>query len=443
MPEPGSVPAGPTLSERLGQLLDRLNIDTAHFCARAPKDVLSLVAADPRRVASITLVGGNEDPSSFRTVASRMLWLSGDSGSIGRSMRPRLAALREGKVHWLEGYEEFMWSDTVADRTDEVAEAVLPFLEESEHRFPVSPVHLAHQGEVAGITYEVAGDGTPVVLLPLGLSARQWGPLLPYLQKRHCTIVLGGPHLQPVENLESRGAGRYADMALDVLRLAQPRLGESLIEIGCGSGALLRRIVRDLGMPSVVGLDVNTFLLKEALALARREGLDSRLALHEGSAEAIPFPEASFDVVFSSTVMEEVDADRMVAELVRIARPGGRVAVIVRAVDRGTWTNVPLSETLKEKIEDSGSGGVAPRGCADATLYRRLQEAGLTGVRGGPAWAWVGPDEPWWDNVGRQIRGALISEEAEAWDKAVAGAQRDELPIWLARPFHCAVGTKR
>jgi SAM-dependent methyltransferase len=345
-------------------------------------------------------------------------------------------------VHWLEGYEEFMWSDTVADRTEEVAGAVLPFLEEGEHRFPVSPVRVVAEGEVAGITYEAAGDGTPVVLLPLGLSARQWGPLLPYLRKRHCTIVLGGPHLQPVENLEARGAGRYANMALDVLRLADPEPGQSLIEVGCGSGALLRRIVRDLGMPSVVGLDVNPFLLREARGLARQEGLDSRLVLREGSAEAIPFPDASFDVVFSSTVMEEVDADRMVAELVRIARPGGRVAVIVRAVDRGTWTNVPLSESLKEKIESSGSGGVAPRGCADATLYGRLHEAGLTGVRGGPAWAWVSPDEPWWDNVDRQIRGGLNSEEAETWGEAVASAHREQLPIWVARPFHSAVGTR-
>jgi hypothetical protein len=81
MREGESVPAGPTLSERLGQLLDQLNINAAHFCARAPKDVLSLVAAAPQRVASITLVGATGDPAAFHTIASRMLWLSGDSAA--------------------------------------------------------------------------------------------------------------------------------------------------------------------------------------------------------------------------------------------------------------------------------------------------------------------------------------------------------------------------
>src|SRR2546422_196531 len=82
----------------------------------------------------------------------------------------------------------------------------------------------------------------------------------------------------------------------------------------------------------------------------------------EGSAEAIPLPDHSFDIVFSSTVMEEVDADRMMAELVRIAKPGGSVAVIVRAVDRGNWTNAPLPAEIRRLVEESrAAAGVAKR----------------------------------------------------------------------------------
>ena len=124
-------------------------------------------------------------------------------------------------------------------------------------------------------------------------------------------------------------------MALQLLDMAKPHAGEALIEVGCGTGALLRRIVRHTGIAQVTGLDINGFLLKEARALAAQEGLVVDSSLQQGSAEAVPFSDNAFDIVYSCTVMEEVDADRMLAELVRIAKPGGRVAVGVRAVDRG------------------------------------------------------------------------------------------------------------
>jgi hypothetical protein len=69
--------------------------------------------------------------------------------------------------------------------------------------------------------------------------------------------------------------------------------------------------------------------------------------------------------------MEEGDADRMLAELVRVTKPGGRVAVIVRAVDMPSWVNLPLSAAVRGKADQPGmvSGGVAAAGCADASLY--------------------------------------------------------------------------
>jgi SAM-dependent methyltransferase len=194
-------------------------------------------------------------------------------------------------------------------------------------------------------------------------------------------------------------------------------------------------------MERVTGLDVNAFLLGEARALAAHEGLFGRLVFHEGSAEAIPFPDDAFDIAFSSTVMEEVDADRMMAELVRITKPGGRVAVVVRAVDRGSWTNLPLPRTVKDKLE-ARSGGVSDRGCADESLCRRFHDAGLTDVQGGPVWSWVHPADAWWKQVDTQARGSLSADENEAWSVALATAQAQGLPVWVARPFHCAVGRK-
>ena len=82
----------------------------------------------------------------------------------------------------------------------------------------------------------------------------------------------------------------------------------------------------------------------------------------------------------SVTVIEETDADRMLAEMVRVTKPGGRVAVISRAVDMPRPMNLPLSISLKAKVE-APQGQASPHGCADAGLYRRVLQAGLTQVK--------------------------------------------------------------
>jgi ubiquinone/menaquinone biosynthesis C-methylase UbiE len=54
--------------------------------------------------------------------------------------------------------------------------------------------------------------------------------------------------------------------------------------------------------------------------------------LQEGNAEALPFRANQFDVTVACTVLEEGDADRMLAELVRVTKPGRRVGVIAVGV---------------------------------------------------------------------------------------------------------------
>lgn len=438
-----------SVAQRLLHVLDHLGLPKAHFGLRYPLDLVGLLEHAPERVTSVVLQGATGQPEPFAPLAAHTLWLLGDAGPTGQ-MRSRLEALPHAVVHWIEDYPEFPWSDTAVDHTEEMARTMLRFLQRMDAESALPSVSVFRTGEVAGVTYSARGSGTPIVLLPLGLASRQWEPVLPYLQAHHCTIVLGGPYLQPVARLESRAEGGYTRMALQLLDLATPHASDALLEVGCGTGALLRRIVLHTGMPWVTGLDINGFLLKEARVLATQEGLGDRLIFVQGSAEALPFPDNAFDIVYSCTVMEEVDADQMLAELVRIAKPGGRVAVGVRAVDRGLWTNLPLPAPLKAKIEAprgaAGSGGgMSAQGCADDSLYRRFHTAGLQAIKGGPAWAWneIRPDNAWWrDGVEPQIRSILTPAEDQAWLGALRQAQADSFPVWQAGPFHCAVGMK-
>src|SRR5207302_1030950 len=85
------------------------------------------------------------------------------------------------------------------------------------------------------------------------------------------------------------------------------------------------------------------------LDLSRREGLLDHIDFAEGRAETLPLPDGAVDVALSSTVFEEGDADRMLSEIVRVTKPGGRIGITVRAVDMPFWVNLPLEPALKAK----------------------------------------------------------------------------------------------
>lgn len=105
---------------------------------------------------------------------------------------------------------------------------------------------------------------------------------------------------------------------------ADVRSGERVLDVATGNGnaalAAARRFAR------TTGVDYVPALLDKAAQRARAEGL--ALELIEADAEALPFDDASFDVVMSTFgVMFAPDHAKAAAELVRVCRPGGRIAL--------------------------------------------------------------------------------------------------------------------
>jgi ubiquinone/menaquinone biosynthesis C-methylase UbiE len=249
--------------------------------------------------------------------------------------------------------------------------------------------------------------------------------------------------LGSVASLEARGRSTgYLGVVRNTIEEAGLQPGDAILDVGCGTGVLDRWLVRRTGgAHRLVAVDIHRTLLREAVALARREGLQERIAFLAGDAQALPFRDASFDLVLSATVMELLDAERMLRELLRVAKPGGRVAVVVRAVDLRSVVNLPLREALKAKVEAIPNGVAGPQGCADASLYRRFRRAGLEDVRMLPQLATY-TDAASMHGVHERILAALTPGEAEEWQDAVARAQA-EGTFFIALPFHCAVGTKR
>src|SRR5262245_50654129 len=430
--------------DRLLQLLQHFGLERAHVAAAVPSDWRGLATAHADRIASLSLVCPLGVDPALAAVASRAQVIHGDQGPIAERARAAVGRMPEVTLVTLAGYAGLSWSDVCAERGGEVVPALLDFVRRMEAKHSVGARPLTPgAGEVAGLAYRVQGNGPPLVLLPLALSPSQWEPLLVELGKHCCTIVLAGPHLGMVPLLEGRGqAPGYSRMLRNLVQEIGLRPGERVVEIGCGTSVLTRWLAgHTAGANPITAVDINRYLLQEAQALARAAGLQSVITFQEGNGLALPFPDGGFDVTLSLTVLEEGDADRMLAELVRVTRPGGRVAVMVRALGIPWVINVPLSPVVKTKVQ-TPRGFVGAQGCADAGLYRRFRQAGLTPVEMWPQLAASSQlDTPQSQFAHGAILGALTGEETQEWHAGIAQAVADGT-YFIAQPFHCAVGIK-
>jgi ubiquinone/menaquinone biosynthesis C-methylase UbiE len=100
--------------------------------------------------------------------------------------------------------------------------------------------------------------------------------------------------------------------------------GDHVLDVACGNGNAALAAARRFAV--VTGVDYVPALLERARARAAADGL--ALDLRQGDAEALPFDDGAFDVVLSTFgVMFTPDQDRAAAELARVCRSGGRIAL--------------------------------------------------------------------------------------------------------------------
>ncbi len=434
-------------TDRLIALLDHLRLDAAHFGTPIPRDISGMAEDHPERLAGIVLcVPSRLDPAPFSAVADRILMIAPERGPAADATARAAARLPAAERAILGGYEApGGWTDAVAERTDEIADRMTVFLEHmaANGRRALTPHATQAEGTHAGISYRIVGSGPALILLPFFLAPSQWSPAISHLARHFTVVTLGGPHLGGVASLEDRAQmPTYQAMFRTLIDVIAPCPGETILEIGCGAGSLVRLLAARLGNANpITGADLNPFLLREAQELAAAEGLADAIEFTMGNAEALPFDNETFDCAYSVTVFEECEADRAIAETIRVVRPGGRVGLVVRALDMPQWWNLTLPEAILRKVE-TPPHSIAPAGVADRSLYRRMHEAGFVGLVCFPMLVTLDrPGGPIWRNREDHVLSQLSPEELRLWYAERDRAEEGGL-LFMAHPLHCAVGTK-
>lgn len=127
------------------------------------------------------------------------------------------------------------------------------------------------------------------------------------------------PFYDPIVKLMGGDAARKT-----LVEQADLRVGQRVLEVGCGTGTLLLMIKRDHKNVEAVGIDPDPKALKRARDKAARAGLS--IQFDQGFGDQLPYPDESFDRVLSSFMFHHLPAEekgKFLAQVRRVLKSGG------------------------------------------------------------------------------------------------------------------------
>ena len=153
-----------------------------------------------------------------------------------------------------------------------------------------------------------------------------------------------------------------------------PLRGDRCLEIGCGSGVLLERLL-EAGAASAAGLDHSPDMLALAMERNREAIADERLRLKLGDAARIPWPDRTFDAALSANMFFFVEEpERVLAELFRVLVTGGRAVIatmpgpLPKPSLRCPWLLPPMGPALRVYADEEMRAMLERAGFVDVSV---------------------------------------------------------------------------
>lgn len=163
------------------------------------------------------------------------------------------------------------------------------------------------------------------------------------------------------------------------LELVDVKPGQTLLEVGFGTGTMLCEIARKIGdQGCAIGIDISIKMLCRALQSLSRGGLSSFAALTVADASHLPFRYDFFDAIFSSYVLDLMAAREIsltLGEFHRVIRPGGRVVLVSLSKGKNWYSNMKLYEWLYRQSHSLLGG------CRPLLLEGCVKDAGFTNIK--------------------------------------------------------------
>jgi ubiquinone/menaquinone biosynthesis C-methylase UbiE len=188
--------------------------------------------------------------------------------------------------------------------------------------------------------------------------------------------------LRFIEALETRGrTPSQRRLRRRFLRFLPVEPGDDVLEVGCGTGVIVRDLATLVGSRGrVTGVDPSRTVVRAARALARDHPLRGRISLRATDGVRLPFRSRRFDATIAVTVLLHVaDPARLLREMARVTRPGGRVGL--QDQDFGTVAVEHPDRALTRTILNDVAARIYAEPCSGRRLPRLLREAGLGDVR--------------------------------------------------------------
>ena len=171
------------------------------------------------------------------------------------------------------------------------------------------------------------------------------------------------------------GASFEVEHHAEALRLANVQVGQRVLDVACGTGRGTLGLAQAVGANGRVdALDLTQAMLNQAQAKLDSRGLSGRVTLKQGDARALPYPDATFDLVYNGYMFDLIPLDGflpILQEMFRVLKPGGKLVLV-------NMSKPDEKKTFYETIYEKG-WVVMP--CRPVLMSSLVEQTGFTDIR--------------------------------------------------------------